>query len=318
MTTKNSSTPRSPRMPAPPLKKALKKNQGVKKNIEDCAAELSTVNATVKKDMKAGMTLRQGKKALAQSERVENQVQDCVVKLDEVNKTLEQEIDDHDKRDSELRELTEKLSVAERTLSDTEDILASANKAMEKAKQRSLQDAATGIPNRDLFNVRIEQAIALASRNNWVLAVMFIDLDHFKLINDTYGHAIGDQVLQAVAQRMHERVRLEDTLCRYGGDEFLYLLVNPQGLESIQQVAEEMFERVAQTVIIDDLTLTVEPSIGIALYPNNGDTGLELVANADAAMYRAKNTKAGYTLFDRVKDHSNQVKCQQGSATVSV
>src|SRR5687768_6551622 len=142
MTTENRSTPQSARMPAP-LEKVLKKNQGVRKNIEDCAAELSTVNATVKKDMKAGMTLRQGKKALAQSERVENQVQDCVVKLDEVNKTLEQEIDDHNKRDSELREITEKLSVAERTLSDTEDILASANKAMEKAKQRSLQDAAT-------------------------------------------------------------------------------------------------------------------------------------------------------------------------------
>ncbi len=106
---------------------------------------------------------------------------------------------------------------------------------------------------------------------------------------------------------MQERVRFEDTLCRYGGDEFLYLLVNPQDLESIQRVAEEMFERVAQPVIIGDLTLTVEPSIGIALYPNDGETSLELVANADAAMYRAKNTKVGYTLFDRVKDHSNRV-----------
>jgi GGDEF domain-containing protein len=162
MTTESSSTARSPRMSAPPLKKALRKNQGVKKNIEDCAAELSIVNATVKKDMKAGMTLRQGKKALVQSERVESQVQDCVVKLDEVNKTLAQEIDDHDKRDSELREITEKLSVAERALSDTEDVLASANQAMEKAKRRSLRDATTGIPNRDLFNVRIKQAIALA------------------------------------------------------------------------------------------------------------------------------------------------------------
>src|SRR5688500_8909891 len=150
MSTENSSTARSRRMPAP-LKKVLKKNQGIKKNMEDCAAELSTVNATVKKDLKAGITLRQGKKALVQSERVENQVQDCVIKLDEVNKTLEQEIDDHNKRDSELREITEKLSVVESTLSNAKDALASANQAMEEAKQRSLQDAATGIPNRDLF-----------------------------------------------------------------------------------------------------------------------------------------------------------------------
>ncbi len=306
MTTENSSAPRSPRRP-PPLKKALKKNQGVRKKIENCAVELSTVNETVKNKMRAGITLRQAKKALVQSERVENQVQDCAVKLDEVNKTLEQEIDGHNKRDGEFREIVEKLSAMESTLSNTQDALASANQAVEEAKQLSLQDAATGIPNRELFNVRIEQAIALAKRNNWVLAVMFIDLDRFKLINDTYGHAVGDKVLQEVAQRMEGRVRCEDTLCRYGGDEFLYLLVNPQSLESIQRVAEEMFGRIAQPVIIDDLTLTVEPSIGIALYPDDGDTDLELVANADAAMYRAKKTKAGYTLFDRVKDHSNRV-----------
>jgi diguanylate cyclase (GGDEF)-like protein len=291
MTTENNSTPRSP--PKPPLlKKVLKKNQGVRKRIEDCAAELSTVNETVKKEMEAGITLQQAKKALAQSERVEEKVQDCADELDEINKVLAQEVDDRNKRNHQFMEICEKLSVAE--------------SIAEEANQRSFQDALTGIPNRALFNIRIEQAIALARRNNWFLAVMFIDLDRFKLINDTYGHAVGDKVLQTVAQRLHRRVRSEDTLCRYGGDEFLYLLVNPQSLENVQRVAEEVSEHIAQPVIIDDLELIVEPSIGIAIYPNDGNTYGELVANADAAMYRAKKTRASYT-FDSVKDDSNRV-----------
>src|SRR5687768_15783850 len=277
MTAENNSTRPSP--PRPPLlKKVLKKNQGVRKRIEDCAAELSTVNETVKKEMEAGITLQQAKKALAQSERVEEKVQDCADELDEINKVLAQEVDDRNKRNHQFMEICEKLSVAE--------------SIAEEANQRSLKDAVTGIPNRALFNVRIEQAIALARRNKWFLAVMFIDLDRFKLINDTYGHAVGDKVLQTVAQRLHRRVRSEDTLCRYGGDEFLYLLVNPQSLENVQRVAEEVFEHIAQPVIIDDLELIVEPSIGIAVYPNDGDTIPELVANADTAMYRAKKTRA--------------------------
>lgn len=287
------------------LKTALEKNQDVREKIEDCAAELSTVNETVKKEMVAGITLQQAKKALAQSERVEDKVQDCASKLDEVNSVLAQEIDDRNKLNLEFMEIKGKLVATENILSNTQDVLAIAQEVAEEAKQRSLWDVATGIPNRELFSDRLEQAIALARRNTWVLAVMFIDLDRFKLVNDTYGHAIGDKVLQTVAQRLHRRVRGEDTLCRYGGDEFLYLLVNPKSLQNIQRIAAEVFDCIAQPVIIDDLTLTMQPSIGIAVYPQDGNTGLELVANPDAAMYRAKKTKAGYTLFDNVDDHSS-------------
>ncbi|WP_158593414.1 GGDEF domain-containing protein [Nitrosovibrio sp. Nv6] len=287
------------------MKTALEKNQDVREKIEDCAAELSTVNETVKKEMVAGITLQQAKKALAQSERVEDKVQDCASKLDEVNSVLAQEIDDRNKLNLEFMEIKGKLVATENILSNTQDVMAIAQEVAEEAKQRSLWDVATGIPNRELFSDRLEQAIALARRNTWVLAVMFIDLDRFKLVNDTYGHATGDKVLQTVAQRLHRRVRGEDTLCRYGGDEFLYLLVNPKSLQNIQRIAAEVFDCIAQPVIIDDLTLTMQPSIGIAVYPHDGNTGLELVANADAAMYRAKKTKAGYTLFDNVDDHSS-------------
>ncbi|MBA2657978.1 MAG: GGDEF domain-containing protein [Nitrosospira sp.] len=283
----------------PLLKKALEKNQYVKEKMEDCAIELSTVNETVKKEMAAGMTLQQAKKTLAQNESVEGKVQECAGELHEVNNVLAEQIDDHGKLNRDLMETRRKLSATKNILSNLRDALTVAYEAAEEAKQRTLRDFATGIPNRELFNDRLEQALGLANRYNWVLAVMFIDLDRFKLINDTHGHAIGDKVLQIVAQRLDEHVRSEDTVCRYGGDEFLYLLVNPQGTENIQRIARKVFDRISQPIIIDDLALTVEPSIGIAVYPDHGITGPVLVANADTAMYRAKKSKAAFVFFDK-------------------
>jgi diguanylate cyclase len=286
----------------PFLENALKKSQEVKDKVEKCAIELSTVNETVKKEMAAGITLQQAEEALAQSERVEDKVQECAGELDEVNNVLAQEIDGRDKLNRELIETLQELSSTPNILSTPQDILAIAHEVVAEAKQRTLRDFATGIPNRLLFNDRLEQAIALAKRRSWVLAVMFIDLDRFKLINDTHGHAMGDRVLQIVAQRLHEQVRSEDTVCRYGGDEFLYLLVNPQGMDNIQRIAHKVFDRISQILIIDGLALTVEPSIGIALYPDDGSTGHEVVTKADAAMYRAKEKKAGYIFFNDIKD----------------
>jgi len=163
-----------------------------------------------------------------------------------------------------------------------------------------LRDFVTGIPNRELFNDRLEQAIALAQRNGWILAVMFIDLDRFKAINDTHGHAVGDKVLQAVAQRLSEQIRSGDTICRWGGDEFLYLLVNPQSRDNIERISRKVLDAVSKFLTIDHLALSIEPSIGIAVYPTDGNTTEELLANADAAMYRAKKTKTGYVFFDDV------------------
>ncbi|WP_052493945.1 GGDEF domain-containing protein [Nitrosospira sp. NpAV] len=281
----------------PLLEKALEKSQEVKDKVEKCADELSTVNETIKKEMAAGITLCQAEKALAQSESVEDKVHECAGELNEVNDVLAQEIDDRNKLNRELIETLQELSTAQNVLSDPQDVLAIAQEVVGEAKQRTLRDFVTGIPNRELFDDRLDQAIALAKRCNWILAVMFIDLDGFKKINDTHGHAIGDRVLQVVAQRLYERVRGEDTVCRYGGDEFLYLLVNPQSTGNIQRIARNVFDRISQVLLIDDLRLIIEPSIGIAVYPDDGSTAQELVANADAAMYRAKGKKAGCIFF---------------------
>ena len=189
------------------LEKALEKSQEVKEKMVDCVTELSTVNETVKTDLTAGITLRQAKAALAQTESVEEKVQECADELHEVNEALAQEIGDRDELNRELKETEQKLSATKHILSNTQDNLAIAHEVAEEATQRTLRDFVTGIPNRELFNDRLEQAIALAERGGWILGVMFIDLDKFKLINDTHGHDVGDRVLQGVAQRLNEQVR---------------------------------------------------------------------------------------------------------------
>jgi diguanylate cyclase (GGDEF)-like protein len=155
----------------------------------------------------------------------------------------------------------------------------------------------TGLPNRELFNDRLAHAIALATRHSWTLAVMFLDLDRFKCINDTHGHAVGDGVLKEVAKRLLQHARDEDTVCRNGGDEFLYILMNPQGSENIQRIAEVLVKAIGQPIDMGELQPVIKASIGIAIYPDNGTTGEQLIRNADAAMYRAKAGTNGCTLF---------------------
>jgi two-component system cell cycle response regulator len=164
-------------------------------------------------------------------------------------------------------------------------------------ERRVLHDAITGLPNRDLFDDRLTHAIALAKRHAFTLAVMFIDLDRFKEINDTHGHAVGDAVLKEVAKRFVQHTREEDTVCRNGGDEFLYLAMNPQGTTNIERIAGKLLTVIGQPVDLGDLQVAVKASIGIAVYPGNGTSGEQLIRNADTAMYRAKNTAAGYVLF---------------------
>lgn len=289
---------------SPLLEKALEKSQIVKDKIADCALELSCVNETVKKEMAVGIISQQAEKALAQSEGVEDKVQECADELHGVNEVLAKEIDDLEALNRKLQETERKLSAANNILSNMGDVLTEAHQVAKEATQRSLQDFVTGIPNRQLFNEHLDKAIALAQRGDWILGVMFVDLDGFKRINDIYGHAVGDKVLRVVAQRLQEQARSGDTACRYGGDEFLYLLVNPRNIENIEHIAQKVSARISQIMVIDDLTLAIRSSIGIAVYPGDGSTGVDLVAKADAAMYCAKQKKTGYKFFNKAENRS--------------
>lgn len=128
---------------------------------------------------------------------------------------------------------------------------------------------------------------------------MFLDLDGFKTVNDTHGHAAGDVVLKEVARRLTETARDEDTVCRNGGDEFLYLLMNPRGRDNIERIATLVSKNVARPIAVGDLQLVVSTSIGIALYPADGKVGGDLIQKADKAMYGAKHQgRSGLSWFD--------------------
>jgi diguanylate cyclase (GGDEF)-like protein/PAS domain S-box-containing protein len=159
--------------------------------------------------------------------------------------------------------------------------------AEERIKQLAYFDQLTGLPNRSLLNERFKYAMSLAERSGEQLAVMFLDLDHFKDINDTLGHSIGDAVLIEVANRLKATIREEDTVSRLGGDEFILVFpgINADGAAI---VASKLVEAVSMPYLIDEHELVGTPSIGIAIYPNDGDNFEDLLKNADTAMYRVK------------------------------
>jgi len=153
---------------------------------------------------------------------------------------------------------------------------------------QATHDALTGLPNRGLLEDRLRQAIGYAHRNGSLVAVAFIDLDRFKVINDSLGHGSGDEVLMRVSRRIRGALREIDTVARQGGDEFVVVLAEQPTVESVVAVVERIIEEVAQPVTIDGRELYVTCSVGIALYPTDGGDVTTLLRNADAAMFSAK------------------------------
>jgi diguanylate cyclase (GGDEF)-like protein len=149
-------------------------------------------------------------------------------------------------------------------------------------------DSLTGLPTRRLFRDRLELALEQARRTRSGLAVLFFDLDHFRLVNDNFGHDVGDRLLQAVATRLAESVRKIDTVARLGGDEFTILLLETTTGEDAIKVGRKLLEAIAEPFEIANRKIQVSASIGISLYPDDGDDQETLVRNADAAMNRAK------------------------------
>jgi diguanylate cyclase (GGDEF)-like protein/PAS domain S-box-containing protein len=159
-------------------------------------------------------------------------------------------------------------------------------------------DFLTGLPNRMLLNDRINQAIALASRHKTKVAVLFLDVDGFKHINDSLGHRIGDKLLQAIAKRVSSCVRGSDTVSRQGGDEFVVLLLEMEQPEGASNSAKRMIQAMAGPHSIDQHDLHVTVSIGVSVYPDDGLDAETLIKNADTAMYQAKeNGRQNYQFF---------------------
>jgi diguanylate cyclase (GGDEF)-like protein/PAS domain S-box-containing protein len=171
--------------------------------------------------------------------------------------------------------------------------------AEEQIKHLAYHDALTGLPNRLLFKDRLTVALSHAQRNGTRLSVLFLDLDRFKVINDSLGHNIGDQLLQAVAARVQSCVRESDTVARLGGDEFTLLLPNLSRSDDAAPVAQKLLEAVRYPFHIEGREFFITTSIGVSLYPEDGLDAEALIKNADTAMYQAKEQgRDNYQLFN--------------------
>ncbi|HHM05880.1 MAG TPA: EAL domain-containing protein [Gammaproteobacteria bacterium] len=201
--------------------------------------------------------------------------------------------------EAELKALQEDLE--RRVLKRTRE-LATLNRELE---HQALHDALTELPNRLLLQDRLRQAILAAGREHHPLALLLMDLDHFKEINDTLGHHVGDMVLQDVARRMRTALRGSDTIARLGGDEFAILLPVVDSAAHAEEAARKLLNALNRAIMLDEQGFHVGASIGIALCPEHGRDGATLLRHADVAMYVAKRSASGYAVYDpREDEHS--------------
>lgn len=173
-----------------------------------------------------------------------------------------------------------------------------------KIEHLAHHDPLIGLPNRFFAKKLAENAIQKAKDNKTMVALLYIDLDGFKAINDTLGHTIGDGVLRIVAERIRESLEEKDTLCRQGGDEFLVLVPNVVSLQEIKKISRKILDIFEYAVDVKDHLLTSSASIGVAIYPDHGDNYDSLLKNADMAMYQAKNNgKNSYSFYSQQLNH---------------
>ena len=255
----------------------LKRSEHVNELIQQATEELSSLNKNIKQELANTDPLPEVENALEKSAAVEHKLRDASERLMAVNRALEGE-------------------VRARIMVDHQ--LAAAVEQEGGARHSAFHDALTGLPNRALFNDRLEHGIAQATRHHWILAVMFVDLDKFKNINDRYGHAAGDAVLQTLAMRLTEKTRGEDTVSRHGGDEFLCLLTQIHEEQDIARIAAKILKAIQAPCNVNanglDVNASIEASIGISIFPKDGATADALIRSADMAMYQAKQNKSGH------------------------
>ncbi len=264
---------------APPLQRVLDQSEQVKEKVETAAVELSEVNSDLQDDVAQGVPLVQVQQALDKNEAAEAKVQEAAAELVVVNDALAGEVAERDSLEHRVRQ--------------GESALSTSQAAEEASRHRALHDALTGLPNSTLVRDRLEHDLEQAERHGWRLAVIFIDLDGFKQVNDAHGHDVGDRVLQEVATRLAGAVRGGDTVGRRGGDEFLVLALEMQ--EDASTIALAMMLRgiIAEPMVIDGVSAAVGASIGVAIFPDDATTAVGLLKCADLAMYVAKQGRLG-------------------------
>ncbi len=211
--------------------------------------------------------------------------------------------DTKDAFDEDAVEMARVLAQQAAALMQRMELETTLKKQGEALEQLAHYDPTTGLPNRRLLNDRLEQAAAQARRHARPLTVMFLDLDNFKQINDTYGHAFGDSLIEAVATRLACSVREGDTLARWGGDEFTIVLPDLGDVREVTALAERLLEGLRRPFLLEGRWIRTNASIGIDVCPNGLATAADLIKNADIALYRAKANRGSFEFFtDRMKE----------------
>jgi diguanylate cyclase len=208
-----------------------------------------------------------------------------------------------------LKVAREQVSRLEAQLLSTQAALALAEQGLLNARRQtqhfrsqSLHDSLTKLPNRLSIQSYLEAFAKDYAKTDFKLAVLFIDIDKFKMVNDVHGHAIGDEVLQIISARIRRAIRSHDRLGRLGGDEFICLIANARSRENIARVADEISNVVRKPIQIGDVKLVLGASIGIAFSPEHGIDSESLMKKADIAMYRAKRSGDQFSFFDPLVD----------------
>ena len=229
---------------------------------------------------------------------IRTEVLQCVSALEQLHATMSRYIE-------RGRVIDLDLSTAQLALTQLRADLVRTQAGERAARHLAAHDGLTTLPNGTGFRERLADAVSEATARDQTFAMLYIDLDGFKAINDTHGHAIGDELLRVIAARLRVAVRAEDMVSRLGGDEFACLLWNaPPHRKALDRLATTLFDIVSAPFQIGSLALVVRPSIGIAMWPADGESAEGLIDHADAAMYRAKREHSGHAFFDEGSEPS--------------
>src|ERR1700690_201160 len=272
------------------LRRVLDKNKKIKKNVKHAASELASINEVLNQGIKVNVPVQTIEKAITRNKKVEQKVERAADDLHEVNIELAKQVDERVVIESQLTD-------TKTDLAKVRDDLSKSQAKEEETRKLTFQDALTGLPNRVLVEEHLDQGLIQAKRHGWGLAVLFIDIDKFKSINDSYGHDLGDKVLLMVANRLRSLIRDEDTVSRWGGDEFMCLLLEVKQEAEVTRLAEKMVNRIGSAFEFNGIELSIRASIGIAIYPADGETANILFKNADTAMFKAKGTETRVVRF---------------------
>jgi len=258
------------------LEKALIESERIKALVDQAANDISCITRVLTATMLESPQMLAIEDSLRQISAANHKVRLASSRLSAVNVDLEGEARARDMLDHRF---------------------AAAVEQNEGTRHAALHDVLTGLPNRALFHDRLKVAISQAKRNGWAVAVMFVDLDDFKGINDSYGHETGDRVLQTIAERLKAHTRDDDTVSRHGGDEFLYLANHVRDEKNIELIAQKLMKEIQTPLDVpvperENFKGIISASIGIAVFPRDGSSPDLLVRSADTAMYRAKKSRS--------------------------